>query len=119
MLDWYDPRRDADQYTLWRDGELTYGFHQLDRQLAQFENPALLVIATSKLVFRDSIVDGRWCMDVRHRSLVPSRTSHQAMRTETGLATRIMRLSTSLPSAISPCWFANMRARSRGPIRAL
>ena len=43
----------------------------------------------------------------------------QAMRTETGLATWSMRLSTSTPSATSPCWFARVRARSRGPIRAL
>ena len=48
-----------------------------------------------------------------------SSVTYQEIRTEKGLATRIMRLSTSTPRAISPCWFDNVRARSRGPIATL
>ena len=40
-------------------------------------------------------------------------------RTETGLASRIMRLSTWTASATSPWWADWLRARSLGPIRCL
>ena len=43
----------------------------------------------------------------------------QATRTETGLATRIMRLSTRTAMAASPCWASKPRARSLGPMIAL
>jgi hypothetical protein len=43
----------------------------------------------------------------------------QATRTETGLATRIMRLSARTAMAASPCWAGKVRARSLGPMIAL
>jgi hypothetical protein len=43
----------------------------------------------------------------------------QAARMEAGLATRIMRLSTSAAMAVSPCWAGKMRARGFGPMIAL
>ncbi len=47
------------------------------------------------------------------------RSEGQATRTEIGLATRIMRLSTATAMAVSPCWAGKLRARSFGPMRPL
>src|SRR3712207_5846152 len=47
------------------------------------------------------------------------RSGGQATRTEIGLATRSMRLSTSTAMAASPCWAGKLRPRSFGPMIAL
>ena len=62
----------------------------------------------------------RWCTDAGEPTvLAPSGSWGQGARMETGFATRIMRLSTSVAMAVSPCWAGKMRARSFGPIIAL
>ena len=62
----------------------------------------------------------RWCMDVGEPTVLFLLGPWcQAARMEAGLATRIMRLSTSVAMAVSPCWAGKMRARSFGPMIAL
>ena len=60
----------------------------------------------------------RWCMEASEVARPPPLLV-QAARTETGLATRIMRLSTSTAMAASPCCAGKPRARSLGPMVAL
>src|SRR4051812_8268777 len=63
---------------------------------------------------------GRWCTDAGEPTvLVSPGPWGQGARMETGFATRIMRLSTSVAMAVSPCWAGKMRARSFGPMIAL
>ncbi len=94
--------------------------------LCPIELKALVVQLLGKVAALEQTVSAQRAEIVRLGAVARSRMGgggsllgRQAMRTETGLATRIIRLSTSTPSATSPCWFANVRARNRGPIRAL
>ena len=50
---------------------------------------------------------------------VASFPMHQVTRTESGLATRIMRFNALTAIATSPCWAAKLRARSFDPTRCL
>src|SRR3954463_8789555 len=63
---------------------------------------------------------GRWCTDAGEPTvlLLPGPWCQMA-RMETGFATRIMRLSTSVAIAASPRWAGKMRACSFGPMIAL
>src|SRR3954465_14556450 len=65
-------------------------------------------------------VDRRWCTDAGEPTvlLLPGPWCQMA-RMETGFATRIMRLSTSVAIAASPRWAGKMRACSFGPMIAL
>ena len=79
----------------------------------------LLFEAFSQRYERGStIVTWRWCMEASEVARPPPLLV-QAARTETGLATRIMRLSTSTAMAASPCCAGKPRARSLGPMVAL
>src|SRR5215210_834186 len=62
----------------------------------------------------------RWCTDAGEPTvlLLPGPWCQMA-RMETGFATRIMRLSTSVAIAASPRWAGKMRACSVGPMIAL
>jgi hypothetical protein len=53
------------------------------------------------------------------RGETPPSRDHQVRRTETGFATRIMRLSTATAMATSPCWPDSVRERSFAPISCL
>ena len=124
--------------TFWLDETAIAGWQAPRRTTpggqALYSDRAIELVLALRLVFRlglrqaEGIVtsvlrlfelDRRCCMEVEYGRLTPCYGDDQRMRTETGLATRIMRLSTSLPSATSPCWFAIVRERNRGPIRAL
>jgi len=65
--------------------------------------------------FRGQIGVGAWRLIDRKQRLGPG--PRQASRMESGLATRIMQLSTSTAMSASPCWAGQMRARSRRPRR--
>jgi len=57
ILQYYDPERDPEDYVLWRDGARTAAFYALDNDLAKITDPALLVVDTAKIAYRDSLVD--------------------------------------------------------------
>src|SRR4051794_36545778 len=83
---------------------------------------AALTAAGAGRVFREvaSGAKRRWCTDAGEPTvLVPPGPWCQGARMETGFATRIMRLSTSVAMAVSPCWAGKMRARILGPMIAL